>query len=530
MVSITLANANRIYELSEKTSVYFHPVDCDQFKEYCFALQKLKKVLSEEVDDGELLRTYVRFYSRYRYTMSSTPLPFHNTDCCSEETQNYLKRKTTQYAIVFPQYGEEIKQLFNLFRSLLSIDQNPLLSKVIELTLGFRSNEVAVLIRDVNLLTITEKWINQTNLNCKFQLVDLLQLRGLNFFKKIIVLGPPQWYRDYQYVFSVPHAEEINFIGYEWMKGKWPSLNVFAASAKVSNSDQPEKEIKHREKQILDPEDILVKQIYDWNKIRSGLSYGHDLDGSTELETIEARLLLLEGFEAVYIDASSESAKALIIDLCEEDEDVDEEGEASSLVMRISANDIIAGMFVVLRTEGGGDYIVQVADKLLGEKAKAIRAKQSEWKSKLKDKVSQVGIDECVDLLRKFGSSKANEVNIRNWMSERNIKPRSLNDFEAIMQLLEIDKENHTYWENAELIDRAHRSAGFSIRKLLLKELFSVNRSELFRNGRMNFELQEGDGGSLTAFRVLDISPSTFLVPLSQINHVFRRSDNEWLE
>lgn len=532
MASITLANANKIYELSEKNSVYFHTVECEQFKEYCFAVQKLKRAIREEMDDEELLRTYINFYSRYRYEIISTPLPFDNLELCSKDTLNYLRRKTDQCATVFPHFGEEITELFNSFILLFGIDQNPLLSKIMEITSGYRRNEVAVLIKDVKLLTMTEKWMRRNRFDYRFQLVDLLQLRGLNFFKRLIILGAPLWYRDHQYVLSVPHAKEIHFIGYEWMKNKWPNLNVFAGSATVTNNDQPNKKkaMKYRKRLILDPEDILLSQTYDWNKIRSGLSFEYGLEESTEIETIEARLLLLEGFEAVYVDASSESAKALIIDLYEEDEDVDEDGEASSLVMRIPANDIIAGMFIVLRTEGGGDYIVQVADNLLGKKATAIRAKQSEWKSKLKNKVSQLGMDECVNLLGKLGSSKANEANVKNWMSERNIKPRSFVDFTAIMQLVEIEGETDTYWNNAELIDRAHRSAGFTIRKLLLKELFSVDRSELFRKGRINFELQEGEGGSLTAFRVLEISPSAFLVPLSQINHVFRRSDNEWQE
>src|SRR5262249_46693927 len=150
-----------------------------------------------------------------------------------------------------------------------------------------------------------------------------------------------------------------------------------------------------------------------------------------EYELADARMFSLEGETSVFLDAS-DSARALIVD---PEADEDGRGQARRL-RRISVSHIEPGMYLLLRTSGGGDYIIPVADKLLGAEAKPKRATQEHWKGSLREEVNRSGLFPACIALLDLGSIRADENNVRNWMSNRTIHPDDKLDFEAIMKLV----------------------------------------------------------------------------------------------
>ena len=127
-----------------------------------------------------------------------------------------------------------------------------------------------------------------------------------------------------------------------------------------------------------------------------------------------------------------------------------------------------------------------------------------------------------------FGSLKANETNIRNWMSYKSIRTGDYNDFAAIMQLVGLCDKAKECWEIMGMIDTAHRKAGHHIRKLLLRKVLESDLDELQRLGKMEFELSEVDSGSLTAFRVRNISNEIMKASVSLLGHPFDVKDALW--
>jgi hypothetical protein len=183
-------------------------------------------------------------------------------------------------------------------------------------------------------------------------------------------------------------------------------------------------------------------------------------------------------------------------------------------------------MFILLRTSGGGDYIVPVANRILknsGEDVEKIRNLQQEWKGRLKLAVKCQSLQAVSQNLVKQGSQIAkNELNIRNWMSELSIKPRKEKDFEAILKFIGLRDRCNEFYEAAYLLDTAHRSAGKHIRKLLLQEVCNADLTQLEQLGSMEFELEQAEGGSMTAFRVVDIAPGIHNVPVSKTAHILK--------
>jgi hypothetical protein len=153
---------------------------------------------------------------------------------------------------------------------------------------------------------------------------------------------------------------------------------------------------------------------------------------------------------------------------------------------------------------------------------------QEHWKGLLRRAVSTKGLLAVSIELLDYESRRANETNVRNWMSSRSIRPQDDEDFRAIMRLIGLEGKEQEYQDAAEQIESAHKKAGFYIREQLLTQVEKANLKELHKRGFLDFELPEADGGSLTAFRIEHISPEIFSIPISRTGHPASIKDLPW--
>ena len=66
-------------------------------------------------------------------------------------------------------------------------------------------------------------------------------------------------------------------------------------------------------------------------------------------------------------------------------------------------------------------------------------------------------------------------------------------------------------------IDRAHKRAGFLIRRMLLQKIADTSLESLERDGEMVFDLGEQDGGTLSAFQIIGIQKAEIEVRADRI-------------
>src|SRR5262249_8816072 len=130
------------------------------------------------------------------------------------------------------------------------------------------------------------------------------------------------------------------------------------------------------------------------------------------------------------------------------------------------------------------------------------------WKAALRKEVNQSTSAQVARRLRVLGASKASVENLRNWMSPRSLRTADLQDFAAIMKLVGLGRETDHIWHSMELLESAHRRAGLRIRQMLIEVVANAELEPLEVEGILDFELEVGDGGSLTAYRVEAISPT----------------------
>jgi len=523
---VSFSEAGKIYECGSTSRIVRHFVNYPEFGQFCLRLKQFERLLGEASGDS-FWRPLLLKLKHYRFEMCASPLPFDHPAVFSPSLLALLYKTVKQCREVYPGYVEHLEDLFLCLKTLAESAANPLLDFLTGLFNRNGMHKTALLLKESRLIPFTEKIIQPVIYN-SVDCINIQQYRGSKCYQAVVVIGPAKWYPEF--IFSAPRATEIHLLNYKWIMDKWKPQPVFVASFNNAGEESSGQQRAGNEAGVPEAKKLTAGTYIDcdeilpainWDEISSGISKRHFQDGTgAGYETVEAKLFLLEGLAAVFLDGN---AKVLVIDL-DEDEGDDDTEEAR--VKRIPTAAVQEGMYLLLRTSGGGEYIVPLADQILGDHARRARECQKRWKMLLREQVNSKGTQAVANSLKFLGSVKANETNVRNWMGERNIKPADYNDFETIMKLLKMEKDAPEYWKLAEAIDEAHRKAGFHIRKLLLKQVLSANLSVLEKTGRMDFELEEEDGGSLTAFRVTGISPSSYIVPLAKVGHPFEREDD----
>lgn len=507
---MSLLSASQVYENASRLCLTYHIVSYKKFQSFVLSLKLLKSLLADLADDNDW-KDFLYPLQKYQFEQAAAPIAF-NGNACSPDVEA-LKKHLWKCKTLYPGLYLPANEVLDRYIELSCCAENPLLPLLFKLLNGDSYTKTVVVLRESRMIPPVEQLLSANELARRAKVVTSVQLRDLQTYSKMIIIGLPAWFPEY--IFSAPRSTETHILHYNWVKSKWRPLPVFPGSsgALVTLEEHTYTEDgiidieDEDEAETVDPKEVLTP--FNWVEVSRNIRreyavYPHQ-------ECVEARLLLLEGRTlGVLLDSES---KAFVIDLQE---------ETSSKVARVMVTDIEPEMFVLLRTSGGGDYIATLADRLLGANAASVRDRQRAWKTLLRRTVSNSGLQSMSRLLTRHGSQRAqNELNIRNWMSQETIRPRDNEDFDAILRSVGLINRRLEFYEAASRLDSAHRTAGKQIRELLLKKVLSSDLTRLEQMGRMDFELSSANGGSMTAFRVVEIAPQTFRVPLARLSHTF---------
>jgi hypothetical protein len=116
-------------------------------------------------------------------------------------------------------------------------------------------------------------------------------------------------------------------------------------------------------------------------------------------------------------------------------------------------------------------------------------------------------------------------MNVRNWISPRNIRTWDYEDFLAIMRVTGLESEAEEYWSAMGKIVKAHHRAGKQIRDALLDQVRQTDLRKLERLGQMEVDLPGAQSGSLTAYRVEAVLPDLVSVRWNRIGRPFQVGD-----
>lgn len=381
----SFAAVDQLYGIRSSAVVSAYTCDHPGLRRLCFAIRKFERIVAE----GDSVETWIgglRLLRRIRSAALSLPLPFNHPAVCPPELVEQLVRWARTGTHADPVRGQAATELAELAGELSGSSFQPLADLVLECILNVGEYPAALVLPNSDRGDAVEAfWAGLWDPSA-VHVVAPTQLRGPASFQHAVMVGPSRWFPDH--VFAAPRAQYLSTVGYGFVSGNgppdalllgepaptplpwvhvggsWssPGVDALAPSCSSSHVNEP-----------LDWQDILPR--IDWDAIVASLPVGGTIspEGLSYLESdVPARLLLLQAGLAVFLEC--EGGRAIIVD--------PEHGEQPR-VTRIAVEDITPGMFVLLRTSGGGDYIAPLADEILGERAPYARRIQGNWKRAL---------------------------------------------------------------------------------------------------------------------------------------------------
>ncbi len=192
------------------------------------------------------------------------------------------------------------------------------------------------------------------------------------------------------------------------------------------------------------------------------------------------------------------------------------------------------GDYILLRTHGSGDYLVEIADKLIKkDKKQGLRQDALSWKPRLKAALEKYGVSLVHQKLAEKGHSLSFKEYIWQWTTDEVMSPGTdsrffeligiLSDLGQLSDVQDIVGYATKKWESMIKLKQYHAKAGNYIRRMLLNKLKEMIGSG--NNIRDGYELRlDGvESGSMTVYLVSDVDPITHIIPYSDLNTITRR-------
>ena len=492
-MTIVATDINSLYVCAASASVRSIAVDSELVSQFCRWHRAFQRAAEE--NEGDLsLDGLVRLSFGLWYRVLSAPLPLCHPSLIDTSAANLLLKQVRAAGQSYCQLREVSDSYVSALAALRSSDDNPLW-RALEADLAYgQADNVGLLMKPARLIAAVRdlaaaQWP-------RLEILTESQLRSAVAFDRLYIFGAGRWHPGF--VFSAPRAPDLRIVRYGVLNDSPPDEATFVKPLKQPTRTLFAPSRGHGADGSLQIEAEEVRPVLDVASImrHAGEGGGVGTPG-TSAELVKVRALFLEQDLAVFISAS-EGTSELTVDLRE---------EAEKLVQRVPTFNLEPGMAVLVRTEGGGDYIVAAADEIMAKEAEELRRHQRHWKQLLGALVEKLDTPEVVDRLKAAGSKIANYQNLRNWTSPRSIRTLKKEDFDAIFRVIGLSEDADRYWSMMAVIDQAHGRAGTLIRQRLLKQVQSADLSPLQTEGRQDFELPgEVGGGSLTAVRIVAMS------------------------
>ena len=525
MTLLHFDSVSTIYDCARLAELRVHNIDHEALRSFSLSLREFERSLGDIAED-DYWKPFLRSLRRYRFETLSTPLPFNDAMGQNPDLIELLRGHLAHCRSVFPRFASHAYEVIDRLVALRDSVSNPILTTCTDIA-EEGDGRLAILIKQPKLIPLVERTLGKEFTFRAFEVISSAQLRGNLCYSDLIVVGPARWHEDY--VFGSPRAYRIHIVRYKWVSDTLPSREVFIGSQKKLDSGSSDfgeavgaasSTRQTTTGSNLTPEDLLPS--IDWDDVRrivSARSGGHSEQTDADEEIATARLFQLEGDLVIPLD-STEGSTETVLDL--HDEEV-------SAVRRMSVSDIQPGMYLLIRKGGGGEYILPVADRILGVHSERARELQREWKSRLRVRVQEDGLHQVIRQLKGHGSIRANQANVRNWMLYRSIKTENPGDFRAVLELTGLSHCFDEYWDAMTLIDSAHRRAGQFIRRRLLAEVQKADFRVLEKFGQMDFDLPEDADVNLTAIRVRSIHWQTIEIGVARLRRPLEADGNLWL-
>jgi hypothetical protein len=486
----TLVRARRYYDVAQRASLAWRPVEHDGIERFSSAVYLLSRS-ARSLDDDTGWREFLYPARRARNILTTVPLPLSHPALGVAPLLDQLERSLPALRVYG---GDEAGALgaeaAAAGREIAAAGDAPLLDAVLG-AVAPAGTPCAVLLPIPEYTGPVERHLRESAGRPDLAVLSRHDMANLDTIGRLVVVGPLYWYDRHEYVLTSPRAPEIVVLKWSWFREQQPPrAQLDGSRGGVALRMRPLPASSSGLSIGASDERITI----DW------ASVGHELSRSADSDTwdmVPARAAVLAGRHAVLLPESGDRPVWLL----------DPQAPAEHRVARVDVADLEPGHVILLRTSGGGDLIVPIADEILGRAAPELRRLQRLWKSKLGSWArNHRSIRRAAAELRRAGCSTANTQNLRNWLGERSLRTESHSDWRAIMDAIALNSQGEEIWQAMGRLHSAHIEAGRSMARRLRDIANTVPLDILHSTGTQAFTLPSG--GSVTAFRIESFSPA----------------------
>lgn len=501
---ISLTQATEYYDLARRVRVSWQVLHHPALEQFTGTVSQLSR-LSRDEPDQTGWRAFLYPARRARNIVTTVPLPFNSPETGLAELMRQLDTLLPQLRIYA---GEEAAHLgHDIVRTGLELaksSESPLAEQILELANRDRGGKTGLLLPLQGFTPAVKRHfaLKLRRGRSTIQTLTWHELVDASPLARLSIVGPLYWYRDHEFVLSSPRAPEVTLLSWAWQPEALPD-------SKVLNGSRVGSAVRLRPAGTTSPIQAIGAgddpQI-DWQAVEKEL-VAHNEDEPAEL--VSARVALLSGDHAVLLPAEADRLIWVL----------DPRASPQHRVGRLDVLDLEPGDVLILRTSGGGDLVVPLADEILGVRSRELRGMQTTWKRKLREWVIEHGgLASAAAELKAKGCDRANKQNLQNWLDERSLRTEDEGDWAVIMDAASLHAQAARYWRAMGQLRSAHTRAGHSLGKRLFKMANTQPLDQLASLGFQKFDL--GEGGSISAFRIegfgpgtLHCAPSRVLVP-----------------
>jgi hypothetical protein len=507
-MTVTMREASTLYETAATLRVARVCLEDSDLQRFSLDVQRFLGRLGEDAED-QYWRGILPSVRRIRRELATVPLPPSHPALRLRESVELVGRRLATCGKVFPAHAPAAGELVGALAAMSQRESNPLGTAVRTLCDGFVPT--VVILRDGRYAEAVER-----ELGCPATVVRAAAELDTSsrVYDRGVAIGPSSWFP--RQVFAAPRASEIHVVQFDWLRD--PPLDI----ALLPLPDGPEPPAWRGLRGYSGPASgggtLALQELLpmtDWAGIAARIGGRGDQEAERP-DTVNAFLFLLASEQAVYIEA--DDSRAYVVEL----------GTTKELHL-VATKSIVQGTYVVTRVGGDGDYIPAIADALLGDEARRLRAGQRRWTDALQKLIADAGMQTVCSRLTAAGSLRATSGNVRRWASAASIRTENYEDFLAIASVIGVGDEASRLWQDMDRIDQAHRRAGLRVRALLHHEIQKGDTRDLERRGWQDYDVEEIEGeGSLRVARVEARGPDVVRVSARQTRQLLSVERDLW--
>ncbi len=497
---ITVSDINSRYEKLKSRNVEcyltFHN-ELFSFFQQKFRLDSFLREAGEHDRYAENLRMLLNYLA---FEYANCPLFLNSPYFYRDERMEKIKSNASKVIQSYPGQSEILEGILELIGSLEVCQDNPLLEKIEE-RIGFK---------DACLVLI--------NPDCTQAVVEMCENYGVNIcinpansipensYTKGIYCGCAKYFPLHS--FWAPMYKELYSVRYVWFLDYIkPVQEIYGQAVPMI---APTLQIKEKPPLPVSKEDYTEIELDDPVSNFTTEMFQQYKSNYTDnsYEDAECRIVILRKGKFVFLPADENYTHHCLLNL-------DKEPAAKKvLIAEFDENTAI-----LLRERGGGDYVAETANKIMGERTDELRNSQSQWKTALRIVINSIGIAEVSYFLSREGCSTASShQNLRNWVAPGLIRPDSDNDFRILLQYLDLGDQADEIIKRMNLIRRAHRRAGHQISRELRGLIENdKNLNSIFDDGYKIYSAEGDSGGKLGVYMFKSVLDETLTVPYVEV-------------